>query len=286
MQLRTQVSDPLAFKSMIGSTGLLVPDELDDLNTLINQLRREQVRYRNAPMHEVMAAIRRGEVRHTQVIDQDLGGNRLVRGFFLDFFARLGGAKTAPGEAQTLFIERFALGTNYASVSFNQPQLGKEIYRAAPDEFYDDGNTTFYATTYLKKSDGNPLADTLVDSSTTTVITVDDGSEFSVNDRCQVQTDLETYFFTVKDVTSNDLEVKDILGGSFTEPVQAFDPADIPQNGNRVVAMHAEGACFLGGDADASPNTGNMMNRRRIQRLKDSSISRLYDYILACASVD
>ncbi|MEZ0375287.1 MAG: hypothetical protein ACAI44_39735 [Candidatus Sericytochromatia bacterium] len=269
----------------IQATALQVPDELDDLPALIHQLQREQRMYCTAPRHEVMAAIRRGEVRHTRLLNRQVGCNRVVRGFYLDFFARLMGSQTTPGANQTLFIEYFALGTGYVATSASDTQLGNEIYRAVPDELYEDGVSTFYATTYLKKAQGNPTGNTTVSSSTSTVITVASATGFTVNCRIQVETALNTYNCTVSAIAGSNLTVTAITGGSLSN-ASAFDAGDIPALGDTVKALHAEAGCFMGGAATSSPNTGTLMNRKRIEQLKDSSVSLLYDYILACTSLE
>lgn len=279
------LQEGILLQSRIQATALQVPDELDDLPTLIHQLQREQRQYRTGPRHEVMAAIRRGEVRHTRLLGQQGGCNRIVRGFYLDFFARLMGAQTTPGANQTLFIEYFALGTSFAATSFSDTQLGNEIFRAEPTELYEDGISTFYATTYLKKTEGNPTANTTVSSSTSTVITVASATGFVVNGRIQLETVNNTYNCTVSGISSNQLTVTDITGGALLN-APAFDTSDMPQNGNTVKALHSEAGCFIGSAATSSVNTGTLMNRKRIEQLKDSGVSLLYDYILACTSID
>lgn len=277
--------DGIRLQSRIEVTALHVPDELDDLNLLIHQLQREQCKYRMAPRHEIMAALRRGEVRHTRRISHQGGENLIVRGFYLDLFARLMGDQAAPGSNQTLFIKYFALGTGYGAPSFSNTQLGNEIFRAVPDELYEDGISTFYATTYLKKADGNPTGNTTVSSSTTTVMTVASATGFVANSRIQVETANNTYNCTVTSVSGSDLTVTAITGGSLSN-ASAFEAGDTPQSGDTVKALHAEAGCFIGGAATSGVNTGNLMNRKRIEQLKDSSISLLYDYILACTSVE
>jgi len=273
------------FSSQIHCVALAVPDELDSLEALRRQLCYQERRYWDAPIHEVMAAIRRGEVRHTRILGRQGGENKLVRGFYTEFFARLKGAQTTPGANQTLFIEKFAVGTKYDATLFADTTLGNEIYRATPAELYEDGVSTFYATTYLKKTEGNPTGNTTVSSSTTTVITVASATGFVVDGRIQVETANNTYNCTVSAISGADLTVTDITGGSLSG-AGAFDAGDIPQSGDTVKALHSEAACFLGGATTSSANTGTMMNRKRIEQLKDSSISLLYDYILACASLD
>lgn len=283
--MKQALPDGILLQSRIHATALQVPDELDDLPVLIRQLQHEQRQYRQAPRHEVMAAIRRGEVRHTRLLSQQGGCNRILRGFYLDFFARLMGSQTTPGSNQTLFLEYFALGTSYAPTGFTDTQLGNEMFRAVPDELYEDGLSTFYATTYLKKSQANPAGNTSVSSSTSTVITVASATGFAINGRIQVETANNTYNCTISNVSGSDLTVGAITGGSLSN-AGAFSGADIPQSGDTVKALHSEAGCFLGGAATASANTGTLMNRKRIEQLKDSSISLLYDYILACASLE
>lgn len=285
MQLNESVADSAPFKSQIQATALILPDGLDDLNELIAQIKREQRIYRDAPMTDVMAAIRRGEVRCTSSLGTRGGNNKLIRGFYLDLFARLKGASSTPAADQTLYIEKFAIGTKYDATLFADAQLGNEIYRATPNEFYDDGLSTFYATTYLNKSSGNPTGNTTVSSSTSTVITVASPTGFVVDGRIQVETANATYNCTVSAISGSDLTVNAITGGSLVN-AGAFDAGDIPQAADTVIALHAEAACFIGSNTTGTANTGTMMNRKLLEQLKTSSISLLYDYILSCESLD
>lgn len=314
------LSEGLRIQSMINSTGLIVPDELDDLNQLRYALSRQSLEFRDIPnrpmpvwacgpcstlqaegvhkrcyrcaleletwnnyMSRAMAAIRRGEVRHTKVYDQHTGCNEILRAFYVDFFARLMGSSVTPGLNQTLFIEYFALGTSYAPTSFTQTQLGNEIYRTVPQEFYEDGISTFYATSYLKKTEGNPTGNTTVASATSTELTLTSATGFVSGCRVQVETVNATYTFTGT-LSGSVLTASAITGGGL-DNASAFDASDIPQPGDTVIVLHSEGACFIGGDASASPNTGKPMNRRLTEILKTHRISRLYDYVLACTSV-
>ncbi|MGV3524228.1 MAG: hypothetical protein ACO1RX_08390 [Candidatus Sericytochromatia bacterium] len=283
--MKTHHQDPLTLQSRIEVTALHVPEELDNLQTLIRQLRHEQVRYRDAPLSEVMAGLRHGEVRHTRVLQQQGGSNLLLRGFYTDFFARLRGAQNAPSTNQSLYIEYFAIGTGHKDNLFSDTQLQNEIFRAVPDEFYDDGISTFYATTYLKKDEGNPPNNITVSSSTPTVVTVTDASSFVVNGRIQIETAINTYNCTVNHIAGNALTVGNITGGPLSN-ASSFNGDDVPAVGNSVMALHSEAGCFLGGAASASPNTGTLMNRKRLEQLKTNGISLLYDYILACTSVE
>jgi hypothetical protein len=283
--MRQTFLEGVLLQGRIQSTALQVPDELDDLQALTAQLQQEQRIYRNAPKHEIMAAIRRGEVRHTRLLGRQGGCNRIVRGFYVDFFSRLKGAQTAPGVNQTLFLEYFALGTNYAPTGFSDTQLGNEIFRAVPDELYEDGISTFYATTYLKKAQGNPTGNTIVSSSTSTSVIVEEPENFVANGRIQIETTHNTYICTIEEIEGNELKVVSITGGSLSN-AGAFDSGDLPEEGNTVKALHSEAGCFIGGTATSSANTGTLMNRKRIEQFKDSSVSLLYDYILACTSVE
>lgn len=318
--IHATVPDGIGLSSRIECTALAVPDELDDLTALRQQLAKQEgvaIPPRPVPVRhceacwaaallgkpercptcrtmqqtwnrylcQAMACIRKGHVRHTRILGRQGGENKLVRGFYTEFFARLAGAQTTPGGNQTLFIERFAVGTKYDATLFADTQLGNEIYRAVPDEFFDDSVSTFYATTYLKKTQGNPTGNTTVSSSTTTVITVASATGFVVDGRIQVETASNTYNCTVSNISGSDLTVTDITGGSLSG-AGAFDVSDTPANGDTVKALHSEAACFLGGATTSSANTGNMMNRKLIEQLKDTSVSLLYDYILACTSLD
>lgn len=281
---KKQAPEGLLLRSQIQGTGLIVPDELDDLPALISALKKQDRRYIDAPKHEVMAAIRRGEVKHTQSLGTVGGCNKLVRGFYTDFFARLGGNASAPSAAQTLYIMKFALGTKYTPPSFSDTLLGNEIYRDTPDEFYDDTISTFYATTYLKKTEGNPTGNTTVSSATTTQITVASPTGFVTGGRCQVETASNTYNFTAS-VSGSVLTCSDITGGSLSG-AGAFLVSDTPAASDTVIALHSEAGCFIGTGATGSANTGTLMNHKQLEQLKTSGISLLYDFILACTSLE
>jgi hypothetical protein len=318
--IHATVRNSINLSSRIECTALAVPDELDDLTALREQLAKQDgtaipprpvpVRHCeacwanaligsarrcstctamqqtwNRYIHQALASIRKGAVKHTKLLGRQGGENKLVRGFYSEFFARLAGAQTTPDANQTLYIEKFAVGTKYDATLFADTTLGNEIYRATPTEFFDDTVSTFYATSYLKKTEGNPTGNTTVASSTTTVITVASATGFVVDGRIQVETASNTYNCTVSAISGTDLTVNDITGGSLSG-AGAFDVSDTPVNGDTVKALHSEAACFLGGATSSSADTGNMMNRKLIEQLKDTSISLLYDYILACTSLD
>jgi hypothetical protein len=162
--------------------------------------------------------------------------------------------------------------------------LGNEIYRAVPNEFYDDTVSTFYATTYLKKSQGNPNT-TTVSSSTSTIVTVASATGIQVNTRIQVETSTRTYLCTVSNVASTALTVTDITDTGGTEYAE-FPADDIPQSADVVYVLHCEASIFLGDNATASANTGVCGNRKRLGFNKKASVSVLYDFVLACTSID
>jgi len=262
-----------------------VPDELDDIQELIKSARAQESHLKNAPMHKVMEFIRSGGVKGTECIGRQDGCNRILRAFYVDFFARLKGSVVTPSANQTLFIEYLGIGNDYSVTNFNQATLGNEIYRDVPDEFYDDGISTFYSTLYLKKSEANPTGDTTLTAGTTTTVTVTSPTGFIENGRVEIETTLNTYNCTITNIAGSVFTVSAITGGALTN-ASAFDAGDIPQSGDAIISLHSEASCFIGGAATGSPDTGSPMNRKRLEQKKNDSISLLYDYILACASLD
>jgi len=281
----TEIKEGILWRSQIHCTALKVPDELDDLNELMRAARAQEPSLRDAPTHLVMEYIRNGRVDGTTLLSKQGGENRILRAFYVDFFARLKGSVVTPSANQTLFIEYLGIGTDYSATDFNQLTLGNEIYRDVPDEFYDDGISTFYSTLYLKKSEANPTADTTLTAGTTTTVTVTSPTGFVEDGRIEIETANNTYNCTITNIAGSVFTVSAITGGPLTN-ASAFDPSDIPDSGDTIIALHSEASCFIGGAATSSPDTGSPMNRKRIQQKKNDSISLLYDYILACASLD
>lgn len=312
------VKDDIGIRSRIQVTALEVPDELDDHATLMacaldlpgmterigdrisamqaalaeqfaqgkmtpsERLIRDAAIPEKARKLECMQAIRRGEIPGTQVVDQNLDDNLILRGFWEDLFARLASGNSA-GANQSLKIQYLALGKSYADSSFTQGDLTSEYYRDVPDETYDDGVSTYYTTLYVKKTEANPTGSTTVSSATTNTITVASATDFVNDGRIQITTASATYNCTIS-ISGTTFTCSAITGGSLTN-ASAFDPLDPPVATNTVVSLISEGGCIIGEDATSTPNSGKAMNRRLLETLKNTSRSLIFDYILAGASL-
>lgn len=242
--------------------------------------------WHNARLLECRAALNAGEVPGVRVVSLDRGSNLILRGFYEDLFARFVSGNDADA-SQTLQIKYLALGLSYAQSVFTQSDLTHEFFRKAlnPDDTYDDGISTFYASLYLTKGEANPLGNTTVVSATSTTITIPgEALGFSTGCRVQVTTANNTYNCTVT-VSGPVLTCSDITGGSLTG-ASAFDPSDIPQAGDTVIALIAEGGFIIGNDATGSANTGKAMNRRRLETVKTLAYSKALDYILTAQSLE
>jgi hypothetical protein len=319
---RLALPDKVGISSRIHVTTLAVDDDFDDLSLLLARARQlpgmtrqieERARILRAGLQascaagkltapelgrrartiqakadrfECMQAIRQGRLDVAKVVQVDAGENMILRGFWEDLFARFASGNSA-GANQTLKIKYLALGQSYAAISFTQTDLQNESYRDVPDETYDDGVSTYYTTLYTKKSEANPTGNTTVSSSTTTAITVASGSGFAVDNRIQVVTQNNTYTATVTGISggsSNILAVNNITGGSLSGAA-AFSVSDTPQASDTVKVLISEGGAIISDDATSTPGTGKAMNRRLLETLKTTSLSLLFDYIFAGASL-
>lgn len=239
----------------------------------------------SARMIECRAAINAGRVAGVRPVSCDLGDNLILRNFFEDLFARFVDGNSA-GTNQTLQIKYLALGLSYAASSFTQADLFNEFFRKEldPADVYDDGLSTFYASLYLTKSEGNPTGNTTVSSATSNTITLTDATGFATNCRAQIQTANNTYNCTIS-LSGSVATCSAITGGSLNN-ASAFDSADIPQAGDTVIVLIAEGGFIIGDDATDTLNTGKPLNRRRLETLKTTANSKALDYILTAASLE
>lgn len=322
--LRIEVPDDIPVQSLIQVTALDVDDDMDDVEILMEQAANlpgmEEIiadrlnvllaaadaayargdltdadyanKVAEAPQKalamECLQAIRGNRLACARVVEQQLDHNLILRSFWEDLFARLASGNSA-GANQTLQIKYLSLGLSFAQSTFSQTTLTSEFYRDTPDEHYEDGVSTYYTTLYVKKTEANPTGNTTVTSATTTVITVASATGFIVGGRIQVKTAGARYNCTISAISSNDLTVTAITGGSLTN-ANAFDLLDIPQASDTVIALISEGGCIISDNATSTLNTGKAMNRRPLETRKRSlagtPLSLLFDYILTGTSVD
>lgn len=277
------VQDKIPFKSEIQITAFEdIPDHLDSLDALKAELIRQFPEYADSPKHEVMAAIRAGKIKGVNPVRQSRGENMILRGFYEDLFARFTGS---PGANQTLEIKYLSLGLSYAQSSFSQSSLTSEYYRDTPDETYDDGSRTFYATLYIKKSEANPTANTTLTAGASNTVTVTSATGFVNGGRIQIETDNATYNATITGIAGSAFTVGAITGNGLIE-ASAFPDDDIPASTNTCKALISEGGCIISDDATTTLDTGKPLNRKRLEEEKDTSVSLLFDYILAGTSVE
>lgn len=238
-----------------------------------------------AKMIECTNAINAGRVPGVRVIGSELGDNLILRNFYEDLFARFVDGNDA-GANQTLQIKYLGLGLSYAPSSFTQPDLFNEFFRKAldPADVYEDGLSTFYASLYMTKSEGNPTGNTTVASATSTQLTLTSATGFATNCRVQIETQNNTYNCTVS-MSGSVATCSSITGGSLSG-ASAFDSADIPQAGDTVIVLIAEGGFIIGDDASDTLNTGKPLNRKLLETLKTMANSKALDYILTAASLD
>lgn len=273
------VHDKIPLRSIIRLTKFRnLPDHLDSLEALKAELIRQRPEYADRPKHEIMNAIRNGLVAGAEPVSVNEDDNLLLRGFYQNIFAALA------GDSSDIEIKYLALGLSYADTNFTQTTLGAEHYRDVPDETYEDGTRTFYATLYLKKSEGNPPSTTLT-AGTSNTVTLTDVTDFVENGRIQIETDNATYNCTVTDITGSVLTVGSITGNGLVGAA-AFPDGDTPVSGNTCKALISEGAIIVGSDATSTLETGTPLNRRRVEEEKTTSDSLLFDYILSGTSVE
>lgn len=239
----------------------------------------------SARMIECKAAINSGRIPGVEVVGHSGGQNLILRNFYEDLFARFMDGNGA-GANQTLQIKYLALGLSYAATSFTQADLTSEFFRKAidPDDTFDDGLSTFYASMYLKKSEANPTGVTTVASATSTQITATSATGFVNQGRYQVETDNNTYTFTGA-LSGSVLTCTAITGGSLTN-ASAFPDDDVPQAGDNLMILISEGGMIIGNDASDTLNSGKPMNRKRLEIAKNPSLSLSLDYIYTATSID
>lgn len=273
------MTDKIALRSIIQFTKFRdLPDHLDSLDALKAELIRQHPEFADKPHWRLMRAIRGGKVKGAVPVSINRDDNLLLRGFYQNLFSALSGASS------DIEIKYLALGLSYADTSFAQTTLGEEHYRDTPDETYDDGQRTFYATLYLKKSEGNPPSTTLT-AGTSNTVTLTSPTGFVNNGRIQIETVNATYNCTVTGIAGSVLTVGSITGNGLIG-VASFPVSDIPASGNTCKALISEGSIIVGADAAATLESGTALNRRRVEEEKTTSDSLLFDYILSGTSVE
>lgn len=274
-----EIPDKIPLRSIIQIVKFRdLPDELDSLAALRTELIRQHPEYANAPKHVVMNAIRNGVLKEAQPIKTNRDDNQLLRGFYSNLFSLFA---NSGGELNFAYL---ALGLSHAETSSTQTALHAEHYRDTPDETYDDGISTFYATLYVKKSEANPPATTLT-AGTANTVTVSDATDFVENGRIQIETEQATYNCTITGIAGSVFTVGSITGNG-VEEAAAFPDDDIPDSGDACTALISEGSVFVGTAATASADSGTPINRRRIEEEKTVRDSLLFDYILSGVSVE
>jgi hypothetical protein len=280
-----EITDSVRIPESIGVQGIVSGwkieglDEKTDLSDLLAQI-RQLPEYADAPKHVLMDALRRNvlnrrmasAVKLTKVFE---GHNLVVNKFFEHLFARLQGTPTSD---QTLAVGYFAIGTNYGtSPASTDTTLVNEIFRFVPSELYNNGTLTFYASTLIKSSQGNPTGNTTVSNATTPTT-----SQFSVanaasllsGDLVEVQTSLGNY----------DCRITNVNGSIIT--VFTLDTIDnllptAPAVGYNVARMYGEGGLFMGTLATNVANSGALVNRKLFRYKKTNAAGILIDVALS-----
>jgi hypothetical protein len=320
--MQTDVSDDLPCAGLIQATTLECPDDYDlptmqalaarvpGVGAEIRQARRERLarlaasfralrpEARDAARASYAArvaeilesaracvtteAIRCGRVPEIRVVARDLAPNQILRNFWEDLFARF---KDTAGVNQTLAFQYLALGTSYAQTLFAQPDLHAEAFRKAPEQIYEDGISTIYATLLTNRTEYNP-PETTVASATADSITLTSATGFASFQRLQIETANAIYKTTIT-LAGSVAQCSDITGGDIPVGTSAseFPEDDIPQAGDAVYVLVAEGGVIIGEDATATLGTGKPMNRRRLET-KKQGYPLLWDFIFKGASID
>jgi hypothetical protein len=250
------------------------------------KLLRERNKWHDLPEYLVQAAIRKGALaelsigrrfisRHVDMVPVfGQGQNRIVKRFFDDLFARMGGT---PDANQTLAVEYFAAGANYATATDpTDTQLVKEVFRKIPSQIYNNNLYQITISTHLLSTDWNltALSVTAATIPTTTQFTVNDASELSVGDAIEVVTPLGSEDCTVTAIATNLLTVYALNTANHELP-------QAPVTGAAVYRKLAEWGSFMGGAATSSPNTGALMNRKLELYTKTNSAGVLVDNIFS-----
>jgi len=219
------------------------------------------------------------KVSGVKVVEHSENNNLLTKGFYEELYAVMAGSLTAPSVDQTMYIEHIAVGTMSGDTDFDDEALGNEIFRDVPVSIQHDGVRTLYAVAYVGPSEANPDF-TQVDSSTQTVITVDDATGFHIGAKLRVETTNNTYICSVTNVSGVNITVGSITGGVLTNAGE-FLVSDVPQNGDYVYILISEMGTFVGGGSTLTPDTGNMIDRSSGLVHKKYPLSGLINFILS-----
>ena len=251
---------------------------------------REHREYRDAPEHVVQAAIRKGKLDGVgigkQFISQTIpmefaikpafggGQNRVVKKFFNHLFSRMKGSPTAE---QTLFIEQFAVGTNYAT----QPDpddviLVKEVFRFVPTQIYDNSLYSLTVSTHIQSDEGNLVNTTVSNGSTpnTSGFSVANVSGLSVGDAIGVVTPDGEEECRITAINANAVAVYALNTTNNLLP-------SAPVVGAAIYRCFGEWGTFMGANANSSANTGALMNRKLQIYKKTNAAGVLVDNIFS-----
>lgn len=271
-----------------------IPPELDSLPALYDRLKKKFAKYRHLDQERdadaliLRQALINGELKEAQPVSKIGGFNKIHRSFFLDMFAR--NKKIATG-LQTFGFEFFAVGTEYNAINFADTLLGNEIYRRQPDTIAEDGATAIYATTLLSALQGNPALNTTVALTSISPFELNLASPTgaTVGTRIQlVSVVTGTFYATITNIAGPQITLTDIMDIGGTSYPAGF-PNPKPSSGDKVDAVHCEGALITRADASLTLNTGVILNRRLFinpKRTGSIADSALYDVIFTFTSAN
>jgi len=245
-------------------------------------LLRKERQWRDAPEYLVQAAIRKGALPGLEIGKKfhsitpafGQGQNRIVKNFFEHLFDRMEGS---PSADQTLAIEYFAAGTNYATATDpNDTQLVNEVYRKVPSQIYDNSLYQITVSTHILSTEWN-LTNTTVSSATTPTVTafsVADASALLVGDAIEVVTPLGPEDCTITAKSGNDLTIYALNTANNQLPAA-------PVSGAAVYRKLGEWGCFMGTNATSTPNSGALVNRKLEMYTKTNAAGVLVDSIFS-----
>ena len=255
------------------------------------QMLRDRYReFRDAPEHIVQAALRKGKLEELGIGKQFIsksvpmefamrpafgqGQNRVVKKFFNHLFSRMKGSPTAE---QTLYIEQFAVGTNYGT----QPDpddviLVKEVFRFVPTQIYDNSLYQITVSTHIQSDEGNLVNTTVSNESTpnTSGFSVANVSGLSVGDAIGVVTPDGEEECRITAINANAVAVYALNTTNNLLP-------SAPVVGAAIFRYYGEWGTFMGANANSTANTGALMNRKLQTYKKTNAAGVLVDNIFS-----
>ncbi len=291
MIIRIKQKEEAQLWGVVLGTEIIASKEMERLGPAgWSAMLRKHREYRDAPEHIVQAAIRAGKLDGLEIgnrfvsksvpmkfaIKPAFGGgqNRVVKKFFEHLFARMKGTPTAE---QTLAIEYFAMGTNYATQAApDDVQLVKEVFRFVPTSIYDNSLYSLTVSTHIQADQGNLVNTAVSNGSTpnTSGFSVANVSGLSVGDAIGVicpDGEEECY---ITAINANAVAVYALNTGD------NFLPA-APVVGAAVYRYFGEWGTFMGANANSSANTGALMNRKIQTYNKTNAAGVLVDNIFS-----